>query len=77
MKGRASRRNVFPKGWNERRVRQVLDVYERQTEEEAVTEYEATRKDRSMTVMVIPSSMVPLIRQLLAHHKPSRRRRTA
>ena len=77
MKERASRRNVFPNGWNERRVRQVLDFYERQTESEAVAEYEAAQKDRSMTVMLIPSSMVPLIRQLLAYHKPSRRRRTA
>ena len=30
--------NVYPLGWNEDRVREVIAHYETQTEEEAVTE---------------------------------------
>lgn len=36
----------FPPGWNTERVQQVLAHYEEQTEEEAVTEDEATFEDR-------------------------------
>jgi len=35
------RRNRFPAGWDEQRVRAVLEHYETQTEEEAVAEDEA------------------------------------
>jgi hypothetical protein len=31
----------FPKGWDERRVREVLDYYENQTDDEAAAEHEA------------------------------------
>lgn len=33
--------NEFPSGWDERRVREVLEHYENQTDEEAVAEHEA------------------------------------
>ena len=36
----------FPPGWNTERVQQVLAHYEEQTEEETVTEDEATFEDR-------------------------------
>ena len=35
------KRNRFPPGWDEQRVRAVLEHYEAQTEEEAVAEDEA------------------------------------
>ncbi len=35
------KRNRFPPGWDEQRVRAVLEHYETQTEEEAVAEDEA------------------------------------
>jgi len=35
------KRNRFPAGWNEARVRRVLEHYEGQTEDEAVAEDEA------------------------------------
>lgn len=37
----------FPKGWDEERVKRVLDHYEDQTEEEAVAEDEAAWEDVS------------------------------
>ena len=35
------KQSKFPEGWDEARVRRVLDSYESQTEEEAVAEDEA------------------------------------
>jgi len=68
--------NRFPKGWNEARVREVLDHYESQTEEEALAEDEAVFRKRDYTVMVVPKGLVPAITKLVAREKaaPSRAR---
>jgi len=64
-----SRRNRFPTGWDEERVRRVLAHYEEQTEEEAVAEDEAAFEDGTHTVMEIPVDLVPEVRKLLAGRK--------
>ncbi len=56
----------FPKGWDEERVRKVLDHYEQQTEEEAVAEDEAAFEDPTQTVIEVPHDLVPAIRELIA-----------
>ena len=63
------RRNRFPKGWNEARVRKVLEHYESQTEEEAVAEDEAAFRRRNQAVMVVPKRLVPTIRQLITREE--------
>ena len=63
------RRNRFPKGWNEARVREVLEHYESQTEEEAVAEDEAAFRRRDQTVMVVPKGLVPTITKLVAREE--------
>jgi hypothetical protein len=63
------RRNRFPPGWDEDRVREVLAHYEEQTEEEAVAEDEAAFEDGTHTVMEIPADLVPAVRKLLAGRK--------
>ncbi len=57
--------NRFPPGWDEARVRDLLEHYESQTEDEAVAEDEAAFEDRSQTVMLIPNELVPAVRALL------------
>ena len=56
----------FPPGWDERRVREVLDHYESQAENEAVAEDEAAHEDPTQTLMGIPNELVPAVRELLA-----------
>ena len=56
----------FPPGWDEERVRRVLAHYERQTDEEAVAEDEATYEATSHTTMDVPVDLVPLVRELIA-----------
>ncbi|HPD60256.1 MAG TPA: hypothetical protein PKV48_00640 [Thermodesulfobacteriota bacterium] len=56
----------FPKGWDEERVKRVLDHYENQTEDEAVAEDEAAWEDASQTFVEVPNELVPAVRQLLA-----------
>ena len=57
---------MFPAGWDEDKVRRVLEHYEQQSEEEAVAEDEAAYEDRTQTVMEIPVELVPAVRALLA-----------
>jgi hypothetical protein len=53
----------------EDRVRRVLAHYEEQTEEEAVAEDEAAVEEPDQTVMEVPTTLVPVIRELIAKHK--------
>lgn len=71
------RRNRFPKGWNEARVREVLEHYESQTEEEAVAEDEAAFRSREQTVMVVPKRLVPAITKLISTQSNRRRNKAA
>ena len=63
------KQSKFPPGWDEQRVRRVLEHYESQTEEEAVAEDEAGIT--KSTVMDVPVELVPTVRELIAKHKKS------
>jgi hypothetical protein len=60
--------NLFPHGWDEDRVKRVLDHYERQTEDEAVAEDEAAYESTTHTLMSIPIGLVPRVQELLESH---------
>jgi hypothetical protein len=70
------KQNRFPKGWNEARVRAVIQHYEGQTESEAVAEDEAVFRRRDQAVMVVPKELVPRITKLITREaKVAARRR--
>lgn len=60
------KKNEFPAGWDEQRVRDVLEHYDRQSEEQAVAEDEAAMEDASQTIMEVPNDLVPKVRELIA-----------
>ena len=68
-KPKRAQRQKFPKGWDEERVRRVLSHYENQTEDEAVAEDEAAYDAKEQTVMIVPTDLVPAIRQLIAQRR--------
>ena len=70
------RQRSYPAGWNEARVRRVLEHYERQSEEEAVAEDEAAFRARGQTVMVVPRGLVPQITRLIERLRAGRRSRS-
>jgi hypothetical protein len=59
----------FPEGWDESRVKRVLEHYESQSETEAVAEDEATFEQRDQTTMEVPNDLVPVVRELIAKHR--------
>lgn len=66
-----TRQAQFPPGWDEARVRRVLEHYEAQTDEEALAEDEAAFEATTHTAMEVPIELVPTVRELLAKHKSS------
>jgi len=56
----------YPPGWDEERVRRVIEHYEAQSDEEAVAEDEAAYEATTHTMMSIPVDLVPAVRELLA-----------
>ena len=61
--------NRFPPGWDEERVKHLIERYESQTEEEAVAEDEAAAANPSHTLIQVPNDLVPAVRAMIADHK--------
>jgi hypothetical protein len=59
--------NNFPPGWNEKKIREVIEHYDSQTEEEAAAEIEAATE--GYTLMEVPVELIPLFRSLIARHE--------
>ena len=60
------KKNNFPEGWDEDRVKRVLAQYENQTESEAIAEDESAWEDTSQTFIEVPNDLVPVVRELIA-----------
>jgi len=66
-----TKQSHFPPGWDEARVRRVLEHYESQSDEEAVAEDEASFETTTHTAMEVPVELVPAVRDLIAKHRRS------
>jgi hypothetical protein len=55
----------FPPGWDAERVREVLAHYENQSEDEQFAEIEAAHEAEGITMMAVPTELVPEIRALI------------
>jgi hypothetical protein len=59
----------FPEGWDEARVKRVLDHYGSQSEAEAIAEDEASWEGTSSTIMRVPIDLVQAVRELIAKRR--------
>jgi hypothetical protein len=64
--GRKKTVNRFPKGWNQKRVRALLDHYENQTDEQAAREDDAAYEDPRFTMLAVPIELVPAVKKMIA-----------
>ena len=60
------KKQEFPPGWDEKRVKDLIAQYENQTEDEEFADIEAAREAADITLMAIPTELVPKVRALLA-----------
>ena len=56
----------LPPGWDEAQIRQVLDHYDSQDEDEQAAEIEAAWEAEGTTLMSVPTDLVPEVRAILA-----------
>jgi len=66
---RNEKKQKFPPSWDEKRVKEVIAHYENQTEDEEHAEIEAALKADNVTLMDIPTELVPKVRALLARKR--------
>ena len=64
------KRQRFPKGWNEKRVQELIAELNARTDEEWIAADEAAAAEGTdQTVITVPTALLPEIRRLLATHK--------
>ena len=59
----------FPPGWDELRVREVLEHYENQSEDEQFADIEAATEAEGITMMAVPTDLAPKVRALIAQKR--------
>lgn len=66
-----SRKQKYPAGWDEERVRKLAHHYDRQSEDEQAAEHKAVLRARGQTVMVVPTELVPQIIKIISKKRPA------
>ena len=62
----------FPPGWDERRVKELLEELDNRSEDDWVVADEAAASEsEDQVVVTVPAALMPEIRRLLATHKPA------
>jgi len=59
----------FPAGWDEARVRKVIAHYDNQSEDEELAEFEAAFADPRLTLISVPTELVPAVHELIRRHE--------
>jgi hypothetical protein len=64
------KKQKFPKGWDEKRVKDLIAELDTRTDEEWIAADEAAAVDADdQTVITVPTAHLPEIRRLIASHK--------
>ena len=56
----------FPPGWDEARVQRLMAHYEQMDDDAMIAEDEAAQENEGQTLMVVPTELVPAVRELIA-----------
>ena len=66
-------KQAFPPGWNERKVRAVIQHYEQLTDEELAREIETAPEMTGETLVSVPTELLPAVRKLIVNHRRNAR----
>jgi hypothetical protein len=70
-KARKKIKQKFPPGWNERKVRAVIQHYDRLTDEELAHEIETAQEVKAETLISVPTELLPAVQKLIVRHQQS------
>ncbi len=65
----------FPAGWDQERVREIIEYYESQTDDEALAEQKHVLEKQKETLVDVPVELLPFVRELIAKFRESRESR--
>jgi hypothetical protein len=65
------KKQAYPAGWDEKRIRKLAEHYDNQTEDDQAAEHEAAFLAEGQTVMVVPTELVPEIVKLISKKRPA------
>jgi hypothetical protein len=65
------KKQKYPAGWDEKRIRKLAEHYDNQTEDDQVAEHEEAFRAKNETVMVVPTELVPEIIKLINRKRPA------
>ena len=65
------KKEAYPAGWDEERIRKLAEHYDNQGEDEQVAEHETASLAEGQTVMVVPTELVPAIVKLISEKRPA------
>jgi hypothetical protein len=71
MKKTKSAKQKLPPGWTARQIRELASYYDNLTEDQQVAEIEAGLAKDGQTVMVVPTELVPAIREFIFRKRPA------
>ena len=65
------KKQKYPAGWDEKRIRKLAEHYDNQTEDEQLAEHEEAFRAKNQTIMVVPTELVPEIIKLINRKRPA------
>jgi hypothetical protein len=65
----------YPRGWDQGRVKRLLEHHDSQSDDEAVAEDEASSESTTSTTMEVPVELVPTVRKLIAKRRAGQSQR--
>jgi len=64
-----------PAGWDQERIREIIEYYESQTDDEALAEQKHALEKQKETLVDVPVELLPFVRELIAKFRESRESR--
>ncbi len=61
--------NKYPKGWNRKRVEEVIDFYDKQSPDEAIAEADAAWENTRYSLVRVPIEMAEEVRKFIASRR--------
>jgi hypothetical protein len=65
------RKQKYPTGWDEKRIRKLAEHYDNQTEDEQLAEHEEAFRAKNQTIMVVLTELVSEIIKLINRKRPA------
>ena len=65
----AMKKQRLPRGWSEKKIRELAAYHDRQTEKQQAADIEAALAKEGQTVMVVPTGLVPEIHKLISQRR--------